>query len=48
MSTTGGKEKCRQEEKAVSHSVDWNALGVMQNGQDGQWLINTHTAHNIM
>lgn len=30
MSTTGGKEKCRQEEKPVSHSVDRSALGVTQ------------------
>ena len=30
MSTAGGKEKRRQEEKPVSHSVDRSALGVMQ------------------
>lgn len=27
MSTAGGKEKCRQEEKVVRHSVDRSALG---------------------
>lgn len=32
MSTTGGKEKCRQEEKLVRHSVDRSALGVTQWG----------------
>lgn len=32
MSTAGGKEKCRQEEKLVSHSVDRSALGVKQHG----------------
>lgn len=32
MSTAGGKEKCRQEEKLVSHSVDRSALGVTQHG----------------
>lgn len=42
MSATGGKEKCRQKEKAVSHCADRNALGVMQHGQDGQWLTNMH------
>lgn len=32
MSAAGGKEKCRQEEKQVSHSVDRSALGVTQHG----------------
>jgi len=30
MSAAGGKEKCRQEEKLVSHSVDRSTLGVTQ------------------
>lgn len=32
MSTAGGKEKCRQEEKLVSHSVDRSALGLTRHG----------------